>query len=175
MYMEDSRIKVFLAVYAVGSFTKAAENLGISQPAVSQNVAELERMLGTSLFVRSGGRVSVTPAGELFRNFASRVEDAYRDIRTVFMTPVPDGTACRIYADAVAREYLFPEISRILGVICPSLGIGLAATQQGADICILSAPVRHAGGISFTFHVCPSSHPLSPVLVSIIRNMLETR
>ena len=175
MYMEDSRIKVFLAVYAVGSFTKADENLGISQPAVSQNVAELERMLGTSLFVRSGGRVSVTPAGELFRSFASRVEDAYRDIRTVFMTPVPDGTACRIYADAVAREYLFPEISRILGVICPSLGIGLAATQQGADISILSAPVRHPDGVTFTFHVCPSFHPLAPVLVSIIRNMLETR
>ena len=173
--MEDFRIRVFMAVYEAGSFTKAAAGLGISQPAVSQNVAELERMLGTSLFVRSGGRVSVTPAGELFRSFASRVEDAYRDIRTVFMTPVPDGTACKIYADAVAREYLFPEISRILGVICPSLGIGLAATQQGADISILSAPVRHPDGVTFTFHVCPSSHPLSPVLVSIIRNMLETR
>ena len=40
--MEDFRIKVFMAVVNEGSFTKAASSLGISQAAVSQNVAELE-------------------------------------------------------------------------------------------------------------------------------------
>ena len=41
--LEDFRLKVFLTVESEGSFTKAARNLGISQPAVSQNIAELER------------------------------------------------------------------------------------------------------------------------------------
>ena len=41
--IEDSRLKVFLAVAREGSFTIAARKLGISQPAVSQNVAELEK------------------------------------------------------------------------------------------------------------------------------------
>ena len=40
--LEDFKIKVFVTVASTGSFTKAGELLGISQPAVSQNVAELE-------------------------------------------------------------------------------------------------------------------------------------
>ena len=43
---EDFRLKVFMAVATEGSFTKAAAVLGISQPAVSQNIAELEKSSG---------------------------------------------------------------------------------------------------------------------------------
>ena len=42
--MEDFRLKVFKAVVQEGSFTKAAKALGITQPAVSQNIAELEKV-----------------------------------------------------------------------------------------------------------------------------------
>ena len=55
---EDSRIKVFLAVSEENSFTKAAKRLGISQPAVSQNIAEIEKAVGAKLFTRN--RNSVT-------------------------------------------------------------------------------------------------------------------
>ena len=47
--LQDFRLKVFMAVAEYGSFTKAAESLGVSQPAVSQNIAELERNLGVRL------------------------------------------------------------------------------------------------------------------------------
>ena len=50
--LEDFRLKVFMTVAQAGSFTKAASVLGISQPAVSQNVAELERLSGRKLFER---------------------------------------------------------------------------------------------------------------------------
>ena len=70
--LEDFRLKVFMAVKSEQSFTKAARSLGISQPAVSQNIAELEKELGVALFSRSRGEVTLTPAGISFTS--SRVE-----------------------------------------------------------------------------------------------------
>ena len=48
---EDFRLKVFLAVAKEGSFTNAAKSLGVSQPAVSQNIAEIEKGIGVKLVV----------------------------------------------------------------------------------------------------------------------------
>ena len=47
--LEDTRLKIFMAVADEGSFTRAAYLLGITQPAVSQNIAELERLTGRTL------------------------------------------------------------------------------------------------------------------------------
>ena len=58
--LEDNRIKVFLTVLECGNFTAAAYKLGISQPAVSQNIAELERLLGVQLMERARGEISLT-------------------------------------------------------------------------------------------------------------------
>ena len=54
---EDFRLKVFVAVAEEGSFTKAAARLGVTQPAISQNVADLEKMTGVKLFSRLRGEV----------------------------------------------------------------------------------------------------------------------
>lgn len=83
--LEDFRLKVFLAVVENGSFTKAATQLGISQPAVSQNVAELERMLGGELFERTYGSISLTPKGEVFKNNALGIVKAYDSINNLFL------------------------------------------------------------------------------------------
>ena len=48
---EDFRLKVFMAVAETGSFTKAAKSIGISQPAVSQNINALEKEIGTPLIL----------------------------------------------------------------------------------------------------------------------------
>ena len=56
---EDFRLNVFVAVAREGSFTKAAAALGVSQPAVSQNVADLEKSLGVKLFESSAVRWSL--------------------------------------------------------------------------------------------------------------------
>ena len=89
--MYDSRIKVFLAASAEGSFTRAAASLGISQPAVSQNIAELEKVLGVRLFVREKGSVSLTPEGERFMLYARRLESDYGLVDAVFS---PSFTYC---------------------------------------------------------------------------------
>ncbi len=60
-----ARISAFLAVGETLNFRKAAERLGIAQPALSRSIRELERQLGFALFERSTRRVALTPAGEV--------------------------------------------------------------------------------------------------------------
>lgn len=59
-------IDEFLAVIAAGSFTGAADRLGVSKSFVSKTVGELENRVGTQLIVRTTRRLSLTAAGELF-------------------------------------------------------------------------------------------------------------
>ena len=71
--LDDFRLRVFMMAAAENSFTRAAQHLGVSQPAVSQNIAELEKLLGVTLFNRSRGDVSLTPDGELFGQYVERI------------------------------------------------------------------------------------------------------
>jgi DNA-binding transcriptional LysR family regulator len=66
-------VRVFSAVADHGSFSRAAEALHVSQPAVSRGVAELERQVGTPLLDRSGRRVTTTDAGALLHEHAVRL------------------------------------------------------------------------------------------------------
>jgi DNA-binding transcriptional LysR family regulator len=67
------QLEVFLAVARAGSFRAAAETLHLSQPALSQHVAELERELGARLLDRLGRRVALTEAGRVLEDHARRV------------------------------------------------------------------------------------------------------
>jgi len=58
---------MFVAVTEAGSFTAAAERLGLTKSSVSQGVAALERELGVQLLQRSTRHVAITQAGEAFR------------------------------------------------------------------------------------------------------------
>lgn len=64
--------KIFYYVAKLEGITSAAEELAISQPAVSQAVKQLETMLGTALFVRTGRGVHLTPAGEMLYSYVKR-------------------------------------------------------------------------------------------------------
>jgi len=75
--LEDNRIKVFLTVLECGNFTSAAYRLGISQPAVSQNIAELERLLGVQLMERSRGEIQLTDQGRHFEGYARQIAHWY--------------------------------------------------------------------------------------------------
>src|SRR3974377_1896078 len=69
-------LRLFAAVVEQGSFSRAAQPLFISQPAVSKSVQELERQVGTALLDRSRRRVTLTAAGATL----------YRDAQQIFVT-----------------------------------------------------------------------------------------
>ena len=82
--MNLNRLSYFAAVVEAGSFTRAAERLGITKAVVSQQVAQLERDLSTSLLVRTTRRVQPTEAGLVLHARCVRIlreaEDAFDEL-----------------------------------------------------------------------------------------------
>ncbi|MBQ6016179.1 MAG: LysR family transcriptional regulator [Bacteroidales bacterium] len=71
-----------------GSFTAAAVRLHITQPAVSQNIAELERILGVQLMDRARGEIALTENGRLFEGYARQIAHWY-DVANKAFNPDP--------------------------------------------------------------------------------------
>jgi DNA-binding transcriptional LysR family regulator len=79
--MDIAALQSFLAVAETGSFSRAAERVYLTQPAVSKRIAALETQLGTRLFDRIGKRVQLTPAGTALYERARRVLRELDDVR----------------------------------------------------------------------------------------------
>src|SRR5919107_40444 len=73
--LDPRRLLTFREVAHLGSFSRAADALALTQPAVSQQVAALERQLGTRLLHRGPGGLTLTPAGELLLEHSDVVAD----------------------------------------------------------------------------------------------------
>lgn len=67
------QLRIFYTVAKLGSFSRAAEELRISQPSVSIQVADLERSLGVDLFEQLGKRIYLTDAGRVLEDYARRI------------------------------------------------------------------------------------------------------
>ena len=76
------QIRQFLAVVDTGSFTRAALALHVAQPSLSGGIAELERQLGTRLFVRERRRIRLTEAGNLLLPMARTIEREFHQAET---------------------------------------------------------------------------------------------
>lgn len=90
---EDFRLRVFLTLAQEKSFSKTAAALGKTQPAISASLSELERIYGLKLINRDKSGNKLTEAGKVFREYAERVEGAYRDLARFCenVTEEPDG------------------------------------------------------------------------------------
>ena len=75
-------LETFSAVVENGSFTAAAEALGISRPVVSKQVSLLERHLGVQLLHRTTRRLHLTHAGEVFASYSHRIMSDVREAAT---------------------------------------------------------------------------------------------
>lgn len=112
---EDFRLNVFVAVAREGGFTKAAAALGVSQPAVSQNVADLEKSLGVKLFERLRGEVALTPEGEVFMKYARNILDSCSKAESMFTDLQP--RTIRVAASEEIYEYVIaPALESFLKV-----------------------------------------------------------
>ena len=111
--MTIRHLKTFCAVCRLGGITRAAEELCVAQPSVSQTVSELERYYGVKLFDRMGRKLLLTPEGERLRVKAeeaiaafSEFEDAARDTK--------DRRSVRIGASVTVGQMLLPRLVRAL-------------------------------------------------------------
>jgi DNA-binding transcriptional LysR family regulator len=78
--VSPSDLEAFLAVAELGSFSRSAESLGLSQPAVSARIKHLEEVLGVTLFHRTSRRVAISESGERLR---IRLERTMGELRTL--------------------------------------------------------------------------------------------
>ncbi|MGE3619932.1 MAG: LysR family transcriptional regulator [Acidimicrobiia bacterium] len=86
--MELHHLRCALAIVEHGSFTKAAAALHMSQSALSHAIARLEADLGTSLFLRLGRRVELTPAGQALIDPATKAIEHADDVRAAVASTV---------------------------------------------------------------------------------------
>ena len=121
--MADRRLQVFHAVAKHLSFTKAAEALFMTQPAVTFQIRQLEEHFDTRLFDRAHGRIALTPAGQVALEYAERILglSAELDTRLKEMSGQVAGPLL-IGASTTIAEFLLPQVlgefkSRYPGVV----------------------------------------------------------
>jgi DNA-binding transcriptional LysR family regulator len=80
--MDLKQLYTFRTIAALGSFNQAADLLDYAQSTVSEQIKALEADLGVILFNRDGKHISLTPAGELFLQYAQKMVNLEEEIRT---------------------------------------------------------------------------------------------
>lgn len=148
---EDFRLRIFMAVAEKGSFTLAAKALGVSQPAVSQNIAELEKSLGAELFLRRKGSVTLTPKGAAFKEYAGRILYWYTATEMMFG---PEGKLSankpiRLSADGFIASHILPQALSKLLAFNPSLTFSIRSESSGNNSDIRIYAQRHVTEPSF--------------------------
>jgi len=90
MNLDSFSLQCFIAVAETGSFTRASERVKRSQSAVSQQIAKLEKLLGSSLIVR-GKTLTLTPQGEIFLEYAIKIFTLHCETMDRFNVPELEG------------------------------------------------------------------------------------
>jgi DNA-binding transcriptional LysR family regulator len=109
--MENFRLKVFRTVATHLNFSRAAEELLLTQPAVTQQIKALEEQLGVPLFDRTGGRITVTPAGQALLPYAEKLKALAEEAQSVVanVSGKPGGQLA-LGASQTIGQYLLPGL-----------------------------------------------------------------
>lgn len=109
--MEIKQLEIYVKVYELKSFSKAAEEIFLSQPSISTNINALEKELQTQLIYRSTKEFVPTKSGKLFYEYAKEIL-TLRDKSISSLKSLTDGCAgsIDILASSVPAQYILPEI-----------------------------------------------------------------
>ena len=120
-------------VAELSSFTDAADEFGVSQPALSQSLSQLEQRLGVALFEQDGRRRRLTEAGRMVADFAAEVLGRADELHT-WISSHQDGEAgvLRIGMTDAATLYLLPEALMIFRETHPAVEMRLVVDSTGA-------------------------------------------
>src|SRR6201997_3345843 len=133
--------RVFVRAAEGGSFSRAARELGLSQPSVSRIIGELEARLGVTLLLRSTRKITVTDAGSLFldraREILAEIEDAEDAARGLDSLR---GTIRLVIPIMYGTREIIPRLSRFLAAH-PLLRLELSVADQRQDLVAEGADV----------------------------------
>lgn len=108
--MIDNKLETLIAVCETGSFTKAAEQLSLTQPAVSQHIRQLEKELGARLFNRAEGSIKLTAQGEIALKYAKRIKTLYQNMLQSVSNEKKQITRLTIGITRTAESSLMPDV-----------------------------------------------------------------
>ena len=150
--MADRRLQVFHAVAKQSSFTKAAETLFMTQPAVTFQIKQLEEHFNTRLFDRTHNRISLTDAGERVYEYAAQIFDLYAKMDNAVrdMTGEISGVLI-IGASTTIAEYMLPSLLGDFKKKYPDVNVHLKVSNSDGivhmvenndiDLGVVEAPV----------------------------------
>ena len=148
--MELDQLRYFLQVAQRGNFTRAAEDLTISQPALSRSIQKLEDELGQPVFERKTRSVSLTEAGVLLQSRAQQMLTILEDTKAEI---TDDGESGRIRVGAIPTiaPYFLPDLLRQFSSEFPKATVIVqenttdvlikSCTQGEIDLAVLALPV----------------------------------
>ena len=152
--MADRRLQVFHTVARLLSFTKAAETLHMTQPAVTFQVRQLEEYFNTRLFDRTHNRISLTEAGARVYQFSDKIFELYGEMENAVreMTGEISGSLT-IGASTTIAEYMLPALLGDFRSRYPDVSIHLKVSNTDGivsmvenntiDLGVVEAPVSN--------------------------------
>ncbi len=163
-------IKRFVRVAELGSFTKAADSLGLPKASVSLSVQQLENRLGTQLLHRTTRKVQLTPDGQIFYERGKDVLSEMDELGSLFQTDdLSISGLIRVdMSSPMARNLVIPNLPEFLNRY-PNLYVDLSSTDRRVDMiaegldCVVRTGkladsgliVRHLGEMSQANYVSP--------------------
>ncbi|MEN7546806.1 LysR family transcriptional regulator [Rapidithrix thailandica] len=151
--MQDFKYKVFYSVAKNLSFTKAAKELFITQPAVSKHIRELEKYFGLRLFDRDANKITLTPAGRTLLKHSEELLKIHRQIE-FDLNLLKNQTAgnLRIGASTTIAQYVLPPLLARFHQAFPDIQLSLindnteniqrAVLQEHIDLGIIEGKSR---------------------------------
>lgn len=137
--MENFRLKVFRVVASHLNFSRAAEELLLTQPAVTQQIKALEDEYGVSLFDRSGGRIALTPSGQALLPYAIRLKEVSDEAQNAVANASGKlGGQLSLGASQTIGQYLLPAL--VAGFLRENPRVSISARSGNTDA-ILEAVV----------------------------------
>jgi DNA-binding transcriptional LysR family regulator len=139
--MENFRLKVFRVVATHLNFSRAAEELLLTQPAVTQQIKALEDEYGVPLFDRSGGRITLTPGGQALLPFAEKLKAISDEaFAAVAHASGKQGGQLAIGASQTIGQYLLPNL--VAGFLRENPRVAFTAMSGNSDA-MLEALIAH--------------------------------
>ncbi|MEN8175775.1 MAG: selenium metabolism-associated LysR family transcriptional regulator, partial [Pseudomonadota bacterium] len=176
--MADRRLQVFHTVARLLSFTKAAETLHMTQPAVTFQVRQLEEHFNTRLFDRTHNRISLTEAGKVVFGYSDKIFELYNQLENTVreMTGEISG-ALTIGASTTIAEYMLPSLLGDFKAKYPDVNIHLKVSNSEGivsmvenntiDLGVIEAPVSNKNLVvapcstDQLVAIAPENHPLA--------------